>query len=117
MFEHFGLNPAASSHFPDESQGVSFRVYAFLFLMLNASNICAFPKLNEQGRITWERRTYADIVRLTEADLCPTIGICILGSLMFPKAPAGHLTFALSNLQYGIPFTDHFQIHTVELPK
>ena len=51
------------------------------------------------------------------ADLCPTIGICILASLMFPKVAAGHLTFALSNLQYGIPFTDHFQIHTVELPK
>jgi predicted transposase/invertase (TIGR01784 family) len=51
------------------------------------------------------------------ADLCPTIGICILSSLMFPQVPAGHLTFTLSNLQHGIQFTEHFQIHTVELPK
>lgn len=51
------------------------------------------------------------------ADLCPTIGICLLSSLMFPQVPAGHLTFTLSNLQYGIHFSDHFQIHTVELPK
>lgn len=50
-------------------------------------------------------------------DLCPTIGICILASLMFPQVKAGHLTFSLCNLQHGIPFTDHFQIHTVELPK
>ena len=50
-------------------------------------------------------------------DLCPTIGICILSSLMFPHVPAGHLTFTLSNLDHGIHFTDHFQIHTVELPK
>ncbi len=51
------------------------------------------------------------------ADLCPTIGICILSSLMFSQVSAGHLTFTLSNLQHGIHFTDHFQIHTVELPK
>lgn len=50
-------------------------------------------------------------------ELRPTIGICLLLSIMFPEVPAGHLKFTLSNLPHGIQFTDHFQIHTVELPK
>ena len=50
-------------------------------------------------------------------DLRPTIGICLLSSIMFPKVPAGHLKFALSDLEQEIELTDHFQIHTVELPK
>ncbi len=36
---------------------------------------------------------------------------------MFPEVSQGHLKFTLSNLPHGIQFTDHFQIHTVELPK
>ncbi|MBC7968408.1 MAG: Rpn family recombination-promoting nuclease/putative transposase [Fuerstia sp.] len=32
-------------------------------------------------------------------DLRPTIGICLLSAIMFPKTPAGHLKFVLSNLQ------------------
>ncbi len=50
-------------------------------------------------------------------DLRPTIGICLLLSIMFPEVSQGHLKFTLSNLPHGIQFTDHFQIHTVELPK
>lgn len=37
--------------------------------------------------------------------------------MMFPKISVGHLKFSLSDLQYELELTDHFQIHTVELPK
>lgn len=50
-------------------------------------------------------------------DLCPTIGICILSTRIFPKVVSGHLKFTLNNLEHRLHFTDHFQIHTVELPK
>ena len=49
--------------------------------------------------------------------LCPTIGICILSAKMFPNIQQGHLRFVLSNLEHGLQLTQHFQIHTVELPK
>ena len=59
--------------------------------------------------------------QLSEGDeyteLRPTIGICLLQSIMFPEVPEGHLKFALSNLPHGIQFSEHFQIHTVELLK
>ena len=50
-------------------------------------------------------------------ELRPTIVICLLSAMMFPKISVGHLKFSLSDLQYELELTDHFQIHTVELPK
>jgi predicted transposase/invertase (TIGR01784 family) len=50
-------------------------------------------------------------------DLCPTIGICIRSTRIFPKVVSGHLKFTLNNLEHRLHFTDDFQIHTVELPK
>ena len=72
-------------------------------------------------RVVWQMLEFAkrpaNWRHRDSSSLDPKIGICILSSLMFPNVPAGHLTFTLSNLQHGIHFTDHFQIHTVELPK
>lgn len=33
---------------------------------IEVTPVYAFPKVDEQGRVTWERRTYADVVRVTE---------------------------------------------------
>ena len=33
---------------------------------IEVTPVYAFPKVDEQGRITWERRTYTDVVRITE---------------------------------------------------
>ncbi len=43
-------------------------------------------------------------------DLRPTIGICLLSAIMFPGIPAGHLKFALSDLEHGVRLTDHFAV-------
>jgi hypothetical protein len=33
---------------------------------IEVTPVYAFPKVDEQGRVTWERRTYADVVRVTK---------------------------------------------------
>jgi hypothetical protein len=33
---------------------------------IEVTPVHAFPKTDEQGRISWERRTYADVVRITK---------------------------------------------------
>ena len=33
---------------------------------IEATPVHAFPKIDEQGKITWERRAYADVVRISE---------------------------------------------------
>ena len=33
---------------------------------IEVTPVHAFPKVDEQGRVTWERRAYADVVRVTE---------------------------------------------------
>ena len=51
------------------------------------------------------------------SELCPVISICISSVVMFPQASAGHLRFVLSDINHRIELTQHFQVHTVELPK
>jgi hypothetical protein len=33
---------------------------------IEVTPVYAFPKVDEQGQVIWERRTYADVVRVTE---------------------------------------------------
>ncbi|HRA89111.1 MAG TPA: PD-(D/E)XK nuclease family transposase, partial [Planctomycetaceae bacterium] len=35
----------------------------------------------------------------------------------FRHVSPGHLRFSLSDIRHGVELTDHFQVHTVELPK
>mgnify|MGYP001245922593 CR=1 FL=1 len=51
------------------------------------------------------------------SELRPVISICFSSVIMFRQVSAGHLRFSLSDIQHGVELTDHFQIHTVELPK
>ena len=51
------------------------------------------------------------------SELRPVICICISSVMMFRHVSAGHLRFSLSDIRYGVELTDHFQVHTVELPK
>ena len=49
--------------------------------------------------------------------LRPTITICLLNQKLFPKVEDYHLCFALYNMEHGLCFSDHMQIHVLELPK
>ncbi len=51
------------------------------------------------------------------SELRPAISICFSSVAMFPLVSNGHLRFVLSDIQQGIELTQHFQVHTVELPK
>jgi predicted transposase/invertase (TIGR01784 family) len=49
--------------------------------------------------------------------LRPTISIIFLNEVVFPKPPDYHLMFEIMNRKHRIAFTDHFELHTMELPK
>lgn len=51
------------------------------------------------------------------AELRPSIGICILDAMLFPRLPDVHLDFRLCNAKHGQRLTDHLQVHLLELPK
>ena len=50
-------------------------------------------------------------------DLGPAICITFLTQTMFPETAAGHLRFALYDVEHEIALGDQLQIHVVELPK
>jgi predicted transposase/invertase (TIGR01784 family) len=49
--------------------------------------------------------------------LNPVISICFLTRILFSDVPTEHLRFTLSDRRYNVELTEHFQVHTVELPK
>jgi predicted transposase/invertase (TIGR01784 family) len=49
--------------------------------------------------------------------LNPVISICFLTRILFDDVPTEHLRFTLSDRRYNVELTEHFQVHTVELPK
>ena len=49
--------------------------------------------------------------------LRPSIGICILNAILFPRIKEVLSDFRLLNAQSGQVFSDHLQIHLIELPK
>jgi predicted transposase/invertase (TIGR01784 family) len=49
--------------------------------------------------------------------LRPTFTICLLNQKMFPQVEDYHLTFGLHHLEHRLCFSDHLQIHVLELPK
>lgn len=49
--------------------------------------------------------------------LRPAICICFLSGIMFFDSPSAHHHFVLFDRVAAVELTDHFQIHTVELPK
>lgn len=49
--------------------------------------------------------------------LNPVISICFLTRILFGDVPTEHLRFTLSDRRYNVELTEHFQVHTVELPK
>ena len=50
-------------------------------------------------------------------DLRPSIGICVLNGVLFPKMEALHLDFRLRERTQGIELTNALQVHLLELPK
>lgn len=51
------------------------------------------------------------------SQLNPVISICFLTRILFCHVLAEHLRFTLSDRRYNVKLTEHFQVHTVELPK
>ncbi len=49
--------------------------------------------------------------------LRPTISIGIVNQVMFPEVGDYHLEFGLYNREHGLCFTDHIELHLLELPK
>lgn len=72
-----------------------------------------------------ERLTYYVAGQLVEqigagqgySELRPSIGICILDALLFPRLPDLHLDFRLLDAKHNQKLTDHLQVHLLELPK
>ncbi len=72
-----------------------------------------------------ERLTYYVATQLVEqlglgegyGELRPSIGICILDAVIFAQADDLHLDFRLMNSKHQLTFTEHLQIHLLELPK
>ncbi len=50
-------------------------------------------------------------------ELRPAISIGILNQVLFPDVGAFHLEFGLYNREHGLRFTDHIELHLLELPK
>lgn len=49
--------------------------------------------------------------------LTPTISVCFVNSVVFPRVLGYHTHFRLVESEHGIAFTDDIQIHVIELPK
>ncbi|NLY02449.1 MAG: Rpn family recombination-promoting nuclease/putative transposase [Rhodopirellula sp.] len=49
--------------------------------------------------------------------LRPTISVCFVNQSLFPSVKDYHLKFGLFAREHGLRFTDHIQIHLMELPK
>ena len=49
--------------------------------------------------------------------LRPTISVFILNEVLFEKSPDYHHLFQIANAKRGIVFTDHLELHTIELPE
>ena len=50
-------------------------------------------------------------------ELRPTISICFVNRILFPRVPAYHLSFRLWEAVHQVAFTDDLAIHMLELPK
>jgi len=51
------------------------------------------------------------------ARLRPTISICLLNQVLFEEVEDYHLAFGLFNVEHGLRFSDHLELHVLELPK
>ena len=49
--------------------------------------------------------------------LRPTISVCFVNRVLFPRVPACHLSFRLLEAVHQVAFTDDLVIHMLELPK
>jgi predicted transposase/invertase (TIGR01784 family) len=49
--------------------------------------------------------------------LQPTISICFVDAVLFPRRPHYHSIFQLLDQRYALPFADDLAIHVFELPK
>jgi predicted transposase/invertase (TIGR01784 family) len=64
-------------------------------------------------------RLYQQQLHENEAyeQLRPTISICFVNYLLFPKVPAYHLSFRLLEPVHQVVFTEDLALHMLELPK
>ena len=49
--------------------------------------------------------------------LRPTISVLVLDDVLFPELTGSHHRFRLCEDSRGVPFTDHIEMHVLELPK
>jgi len=49
--------------------------------------------------------------------LRPTISICLLNQVLFEGVEDYHLAFGLYNTEHGLRFSDHIELHVLELAK
>ncbi len=61
------------------------------------------------------------VMQMTEGDsyrqLTPSIGICVLDGMLYPRVPDLHIDFRLRGRDPEIELTNRLQIHLLELPK
>ena len=50
-------------------------------------------------------------------ELHPAISICFVNTPLYPEVPAHHLVFELRERRHAMVFTDHLQVHILELAK
>ncbi len=114
------LNPIVDKEYEEDK-------YAILDIFAQDSLGHRFDIEIQRTRPAWlgERLTYYSATQLVNqlesgddyADLCPSIGICILDAIMFREVSDLHLDFRLMNAKHALTLTDHLQIHLLELPK
>jgi predicted transposase/invertase (TIGR01784 family) len=77
------------------------------------------PVWHPERTVYYLAKLYSD--QMKEGDhytsLCPAIAIHFLNARQFPQVDDVHLRFAISETRHHIRWSDHLEIHTIELPK
>jgi predicted transposase/invertase (TIGR01784 family) len=80
--------------------------------------VLATPVFPQRVLFYWASLFRGQMVAGTEYHLLqPTVSICLVNRTLFPQTPAHHLQFKLFDSVHSLTFSEHMEIHLIELPK